>query len=179
MVTARPAGCRVMKVRIRSWRLHRGLTLLAGGCVAALVIVAVVLYLIPVVAPPPKVTVDHLDWTIAQGTWKFNNKTEPWFVEQYINQSGPASGYPFQVGSGKTFNTSLVLVEFDPSPVAVCTITVAPPLEVVSTFPALPAPMEGGEDNLLQITILVDAPAGAVINGVGEINSVGCAVPPF
>jgi hypothetical protein len=165
-------------LKIRRWRRTRSLGFLAGACVGAIVVLVVVLYLLPSLAAPTTVTIERFNWTIVQGTWTFNNQTEPWFVEQYINQSA-ADGYPFQVSPHGTFNVSLVLVEYDPKSVPICTISVAPPLEVLSTFPTLPAAMQGGEDNLIQINILVTASAGTVVDGAGIVNATGCANPGF
>jgi hypothetical protein len=166
----------VRELRVRRWRRSRAFGLLAGICVGAIVVLVIVLYLLPAMVSPTMVTIERFDWTIVQGNWTLDNQTEPWFVEHYINQSA-ADGYPFQVRPGGTFNVSLVLVEYDPISVPICTISVNSPLEVLSTFPVLPAAMEGGEDNLVQISILVDAPAGTTVDGVGVIDATGCATP--
>jgi hypothetical protein len=146
--------------------------------VAALAILAVILFLVPAVAPPPDVTIQQFDWTIVQGTWVLDNHTKSWFVEQYINQSGELWGYPFEVPAHGTFNVSLVLVVYAPFDVPLCNVTVNPPLQVVSTYPTLPARMDGGEDNLLQIALSVDASSGATVSGLGVVDALGCNLPP-
>jgi hypothetical protein len=143
-----------------------------------LAILAVVLFLVPAVAPPPDVTIAKFDWTVVQGTWTLNNQSEPWFVQQYFNQSGQLWGYPFEAPAQATFNVSLVLVVYAPFDVPLCNVSVNPPLKVVSTFPSLPARMAGGEDNLLQIALFVDASAGATVNGLGVVDALGCNLPP-
>jgi len=146
--------------------------------VGALAILAVILFIVPAVAPPPNVTIEQFDWTIVQNTWTLNNQTEPWFVEQYINQSGQLWGYPFEVSAHSTFNVSLVLVVYAPFDVPLCNVTVNPPLKVVSTYPTLPARMQGGEDNLLQVALNVDAPSGDTVSGFGVVDALGCTLPP-
>jgi hypothetical protein len=69
-------------------------------------------------------------------------------------------------------------VVYAPFDVPVCTVSVEPPLHVVSTYPSLPARMDGGEDNLLQIALFVDASSGATVNGVGVVDALGCSLPP-
>ena len=167
-----------MKLRVRRWSPTRQLALLGGVCVAALAILAVVLFLVPAVAPPPDVTIEQFNWTIVQGTWTLDNQTKPWFVEQYINQSGQLWGYPFDIPARSAFNVSLVLVVYAPFDLPLCNVTVDPPFKVVSTYPSLPARMDGGEDNLLQIALYVDASSGATVSGFGVIDALGCNLPP-
>ena len=166
------------KIRVRRWSQSRRLALLGGGCVAALAILAVVLFLVPAVAPPPNVTIQQFDWTIVQGTWTLNNQTKPWLVEQTINQTGQLWGYPYDTPSHSTFNVSLVLVVYAPFDVPLCNVSVDPPLTVVSTYPSLPARMEGGEDNLIQIALFVGAASGASVSGLGVLDALGCSLPP-
>lgn len=151
---------------------------MVGACVDALVILAVVLYVFPSGGSPPPVTVEQFDWTVLQGTWMDGNHSEPWFAEQYFNESGELWGYPFQVPARGTFNISFILIVRASFNVPLCNVTVDPPFQVVSTFPRLPALMERGEDNLFVVDLFVSAAAGATVNGVGFLDALGCISPP-
>lgn len=166
-----------MKPKSRPWSRRR-FALLVGGCLDALVILAVVLFVLPSGAPAPPVTVEQFDWTIEQGSWMDGNHTEPWFAEQYVNQSGQLWGYPLQVPAHGTFNATFVLIVTASFNVPLCNVTVNPPFQVVSTFPHLPAPMERGEDNPVWIDLFVGAAAGATVSGVGVLDALGCTSPP-
>ncbi|MGD0257818.1 MAG: hypothetical protein ABSB90_08085 [Thermoplasmata archaeon] len=153
-----------------------GFWYVAGGCAAALVILVVLLFLIPTAAPPPPVTITAIHWEIEQQP-PANGTTE--FNALWINQSGPLWGFPFQIRAGGTFNDSLVIVNREPFAVPICSAMVAPPLRLVSTTPALPMRAVLEEDNLLTLTLSVQAGAGAVLNESGIIDALGCSLPPY
>jgi len=152
-----------------------GIWYVAGGCVAALAVLVVVLYVVPSVAPPPPVTILSIDWNLEQNP-PVNGTPE--FGTLWINQSGPFWGFPFHLRSGGSFNDSLVIINTEPYPVPICSATISPPLRIVSTYPALPMRAVLQEDNLLILTISADAGAGTVVNATGTIDALGCSLPP-
>jgi len=155
---------------------RHGVWYVAGGCVAALAIVVAVLFFIPsATPPPPPVTVESIDWQIEQ-TPVVNGTPE--FAELWINQSGPIWGFPYHIRAGGSFNDSLVIVNDEPYAVPICSATISPPLLIVSTYPTLPMRATLEEDNLLILTLSVEANAGAVVNETGTINALGCGLPP-
>jgi hypothetical protein len=152
------------------WPRHT-LPWVAGVCALALTVLAVALYLIPSVAPPAPVTIESIDWQIQQST--FDNGT-PEFTPLWINQSGPVWGFPFHVASGASFNDSLIFADNEPVATRICTVSVTPPLFIVSMSPALPMTAEPAEDSQLTLEISVHASAGALVNGLGVLNALGC-----
>lgn len=146
----------------------------AGGCGATLTLLVIVLFVLPLVAPPSPVTIESIHWKIEQ-TPPVNGSTE--FAEQWINQSGPTWGFPFQIRAGGSFNDSLVIVNTEPYDVYLCSASIAPPLYIVNTSPALPMVAVPEEDNLLVLTLSVGAGAGSVVNVSGGINAVECGLP--
>ncbi|MCI4373169.1 MAG: hypothetical protein L3K02_05955 [Thermoplasmata archaeon] len=153
---------------------RHGIWFVAGGCATALAILVVILFFIPSAAPPPPVTIESIDWQIAQ-TPPVNGTPE--FAELWINQSGPVWGFPFQIRAGGSFNDSLVIVNDEPRNVYICGASIAPPLYIVSTNPTFPMVATLEEDNLLILTLSVHATAGASVNEAGVINALGCGLP--
>lgn len=153
---------------------HEPFWYVAGGCATALTIVVVVLFFLPGAAPPPQVTIEAIHWQIEQSP-PVNGSTE--FSEQWINQSGAIWGFPFDLRPGGTFNDSLVLVNDEAYNVYICGASVTPPLYIVATNPGFPMVAIHQEDNLLILTLSVDAGAGAVLNASGVINALGCGSP--
>jgi hypothetical protein len=151
-----------------------GIWFVAGGCVTALVILTVVLFFLPSVAPPPAVTIESIHWQVEQNA-PVNGTPE--FSELWINQSGPQSGFPYNVRAGGTFNDSLVLVNDEPYSVYICNATLEPPLLVVAHFPSFPMTARAMEDNLLTLTIAVQAGAGSVVTVNGIVNAANCGEP--
>jgi hypothetical protein len=136
---------------------------------------AVVLFLIPSTVPPPPVTIVSIDWEIQQTT--YGNGTSE-FTPLWINQSGPIWGFPFRLPAGGSFDDSLVFTDDESMAEPICTVSVAPPLFVVSTSPALPMRAEPQEDSQLTIELSVRTNAGAMVIGTGVLNALGCVVPP-
>jgi|HubBroStandDraft_1064217.scaffolds.fasta_scaffold582524_2 hypothetical protein len=146
----------------------------AGGCAGALAILVVLLFVIPAAAPPPPVQVYSIDWQLQQQAPQ-GGVTE--FSEQWINQSGPYWGFPFDLPAGGTFNDSLVIINEWNQPVPICSASISPPLYIVSTFPSLltgPMIAPASEDSLLTLTLGVHAGAGAVVSATGTVSGVGC-----
>jgi hypothetical protein len=153
---------------------RHGLWYVAGGCVVSLSIVVVVLFLLPASVPPQPVTIESIDWQIEQ-TPPSNGTPE--FSELWINQSGPTWGYPLDVRAGGTFNDSLVIVNDELYDVFLCSASISPPLRIVTSFPPLPMVAIRAEDNLLTLTIAVDADPGTAVNESGAIDAVDCGTP--
>jgi hypothetical protein len=163
-------------MRRLTWRRH-GFWVTAILCVGLLTVLSVVLYAVPpkTAAPVPQLTLESLNWTILQGN---STMPAPWFAEASINQSGSEFGFPYVTPAGKAFNDSLVLVNILLVDVPVCSVTVEPPLFILATDPSVPFFAEKSEDNLLVLTILVDASAGTTIRGFGTVSALGCSLPP-
>jgi hypothetical protein len=147
----------------------------SGACVAAFVVFAAVVYVAPRASAPPPVTIESIDWQLQQNA---PENGLPEFDVAWINQSGSVWGFPFQVRAGGTFNDSLVILVGVPSDVPICTATVSSPLVVVATSPALPMRAAAEEDNLLVLTLSVEAGAGVHLNATGTITGYGCSLPP-
>jgi hypothetical protein len=162
-------------MRRLTWK-RDGFWVVAGACATALILLTVLLYAVPRAAPVerPTVTVNSIDWTVVSGN---ASVPPPWFAEESINQSGPLSGFPFQVPVDGSFNDSLVLVNVLDSDVPVCSVTLTAPLFIVGTNPVVPFAAEEGEDNLLVLTLLVQAGAGANVSATGVITAGTCPLP--
>jgi hypothetical protein len=148
---------------------RHGIWFVAGGCVAALAILAAVLFLIPAAAPPPPVQITSIDWQIQQVSPPGGGHE---FAELWINQSGPYWGFPFHLPAGQSFNDSLVLINEATTDVTICGASISPPLYIVSTYPAFPMVAGHSEDSLLVLTLAVHADPGATVNATGSINAV-------
>jgi len=150
----------------------------AGGCVAALAILAALLFLIPAATPPPPVEVTSIDWQLEQNPPQ-NGIDE--FSVSWINQSGPFWGFPFDLPAGGTFNDTLVIVDDEKVNVPICSASISPPLFIVSTHPAFnassPMRVDASEDNVLTLTLGVRATAGALVSATGIISATGCSLP--
>ncbi len=116
------------------------------------------------------VTIVGLSLRISQGS---TVDGAPWFGISGVNLTGPNSGYPIQVSSGATFSVSVILVNYDSYNHSLYSVSLDRPLLVRSTVPALPAPVDAGEDVLLVFWVEVVAPSGTTVFGVGSINALG------
>jgi hypothetical protein len=152
-----------------------GLWFVAGGCIISLVILVIALFAIPAAAPPAPVTIHSIDWQIEQNP-PVNGTSE--FAELWINQSGPIWGYPIDVRAGGTFNDSLVIVNDEYSAVPIYCASISPPLRIVSTFPTLPMVAKEMEDNLLTLTIVVQAGTGAQVSATGVVDTLSAGCTP-
>jgi hypothetical protein len=159
-----------------SWNRH-GIWVTAGACVAGLVVVAVAHYAVlgPSSLSSAPVTIASLSWYLQQGR---SADGSPWFAESWINQSGPYSGFPYQVPSGGSFRDALTIVSMTNQSHPLCTAVENPPLYTVATTPPLPTAVDPGEDTTLFVTISVHAAAGATVTGIGVIDSTQCTLLP-
>jgi hypothetical protein len=150
----------------------------AGGCVASLAILATLLFLVPATVPPPPVKIVSIDWQLEQQPAEGG---VPEFSELWINQSGPFWGFPFDLPAQGTFNDTVVIVNDEDNAVAICSVSIEPPLYIVSTYPPIspghPMVAVASEDSLLTLTLGVHADSGAVVNGTGTISGLGCTIP--
>jgi hypothetical protein len=148
-----------------------------GAVVAILVLSGIGVYLAVRPGPPPPVVIQGITWHFLQGndsqgsSWN-EGPNYPWFGPGF-NDSGPVYQFPLSVGSGGTWNQTLILVDTDLNDQTVYSVTFFPQSRLVGSYPPLPARFEAGEDIDWILTIQVTASPGSVIWLTGTINCLG------
>jgi hypothetical protein len=133
----------------------------AAGVLLILLSLIALGYLVLPGAPPPKLTVSEVQWTILQGT---TSSGRGWFgPNETWNQS---DGYPLVVREGHAFTVAWTPPNFDNQPHTVYTIFVNSPYEWLSgqSLPPLPTsvpPGDGDEGGFQFVFVLNNVTSGA------------------
>lgn len=146
---------------------------------AALVVTVVVLiaaaglatyaYFAPRAAPGVSVT--GFNWTFQEGTVATGPHAGiPWFGVTYLNDSGAVNGFPILVASGGSLTVSVYIDNWDNASHNITGFHLASPLlHVDRVVPSLPMELEAADDGTFEVTVSVQAPAGAMVFGVGSV----------
>jgi hypothetical protein len=120
--------------------------------------------------PPSDVTVTGFNWSFEEGTVSTGAHAGlPWFGQTADNDSGTVNGFPLSVPSGGTLTVAIYLLNWDNVSHTIVEVHLHAPFFVLSSTPPPPATVTPGSDEYYQVTVSVQAPAGATSFGVGSI----------